>query len=180
MFGTAGAAAVQTEYAIPTDRDQVLKKITFQLRGTPTPPLVEGSISSAFQTPQNPHQLDHKIRKTQRSLQKRELSSSPISHIQHLEKAAQMAMNMNLLLQQEIKGLQVENEREIKKKARRRAMLGNDLLLSIKEGQTRVQQLDTLVEGQINEPKSGSRQRAPPRCSSCWNIGHNRRNCPNK
>ena len=39
----------------PLDQDQVLEKITFQLR-TPTPPLVEGSISSAFQTPQNPRQ----------------------------------------------------------------------------------------------------------------------------
>ena len=44
----------------PLDRDQVLKKITFQLR-TPTPPLIEGSTSFAFQTPQNPHQLDHKL-----------------------------------------------------------------------------------------------------------------------
>jgi hypothetical protein len=74
----------------------------------------------------------------QRSLQKRELSSSPMSHIQHLEKAAQMAMNMNLLLQQEIKGLWAENERKTKKKARRHAILSNDLLLSIQEGQTRV------------------------------------------
>ena len=39
----------------PLDKDRVLEKITFQLR-TPTPPLVEAesSISSAFQTPQNP------------------------------------------------------------------------------------------------------------------------------
>ena len=36
----------------PLDEDRVLEKITFQLR-TPTPPLIEGSISSAFQTPQN-------------------------------------------------------------------------------------------------------------------------------
>jgi hypothetical protein len=52
----------------PFNQDWVLKKITFQLR-TPTPPLpVEGSISSAFQTLQNPQQLDHKIRSLQRSL----------------------------------------------------------------------------------------------------------------
>ena len=82
----------------PLDKDRVLEKITFQLR-TPTPPFIEGSISSASQTPQNPRQLDHKVRSLQKSLQKRKLSSSPISHIQHLEKAAQMAMNMNLLLQ---------------------------------------------------------------------------------
>jgi hypothetical protein len=67
----------------PLDIDQVLAKITFQLR-TPTPPLIdiEGSISSTFQTPQNARQLDKKVRSLQKSLQKkRTLSSSPISHI---------------------------------------------------------------------------------------------------
>jgi hypothetical protein len=46
----------------PLNIDQVLAKITFQLR-TPTPPLIdiEGSISSAFQTLQNTHQLDKKV-----------------------------------------------------------------------------------------------------------------------
>ena len=53
----------------PLNKDQVLEKITFQLR-TPTPPLieVEGSISSAFQTPQDVCQLDHKVQRLQRSL----------------------------------------------------------------------------------------------------------------
>ena len=64
------------------NQDRVLEKITFQLR-TPTPPpnLTEGSISSAFQTPQNPRQLGHKVRSLQRSLRKkRTLSSSPVSY----------------------------------------------------------------------------------------------------
>ena len=85
----------------PLDKERVLLKITFQLH-TPTPPPSldgEGSISSTFQTPQNTHQLDHKFQSLQRSLnKKRRLSSSPVSHLQHLEKAAQTAMNMNLLL----------------------------------------------------------------------------------
>jgi hypothetical protein len=94
----------------PFDQERVLSKLTFQLR-TPTPPLVEGSISSAFQTPQNTRQLDRKTCSLQNSLNgKRRLSSSPIAHIQHLEKTAQIAMNTNLLLQQEIKALRAENE----------------------------------------------------------------------
>jgi hypothetical protein len=165
----------------PLNKDRVLEKITFQLR-TPTPPLVEveSSISSAFQTPQNPRQLDHKISRMQRSIQKRKLSSSPMSHIQHLERAAQMAMNTNLLLQQEIKVLRAENERKMRKKARRRATLGNDLILFVQEGQNRVQQLDTHVEGQVEEQASRPRQRAPARCSSCGTVGHTIRSCPNK
>lgn len=73
--------------------------------------------------------------------------SNVIAHIQHLEKAAQMAMHTNLVLQQEIKVLRAENEGKYKKKTRRRALMGNYILLSVQEGQNRVQQLDT----QLNE-----------------------------
>jgi hypothetical protein len=45
----------------PFNQERVLSKLTFQLR-TPTAPLVEGSTSSAFQTPQNTRQLDRKVR----------------------------------------------------------------------------------------------------------------------
>ena len=163
----------------PLDKERVLAKITFRLH-TPTPPpsLVEGSVSSAFQTPQNSRQLDHKLHSLQRSLnKKRQLSSSPISHLQHLEKAAQMAMNTNILLHEEIKSLRAQNERKIKKRARRNANLGTDTILSVQEGQERVQQLDTQVEEQVD---SVPRQRAPRRCSGCGIIGHTIRSCPNK
>ena len=166
----------------PLDKERVLAKITFQLH-TPTPPpsLIEGSISSAFQTPQNSRQLDHKVRSLQRSLnKKRELSSSPVSHLQHLEKAAQTAMNMNLLLHQEIKALRTQNEQKIKKRARRNANLGTDTILSVQEGQKRFQQLDTQLEKQVEEPIPQSRKRAPQRCSGCGTIGHTIQNCPSK
>jgi hypothetical protein len=163
------------------NQDQVLEKITFQLRmPTPPPLLTDGSISSTFQTPQNPRQLNHKVRSLQRSLQKRKLSSSPVSHIQHLERAAQMAMNMNLLLQQEIRVLQAENERKMKKKARKHASLGNNLFISVQEGRDRIQQVGKQVNEQVDEPTTISYQRAPPTCSGCWTIGHTRRSCPNK
>ncbi|KKA21789.1 hypothetical protein T310_4188 [Rasamsonia emersonii CBS 393.64] len=166
----------------PLDKERVLAKITFQLR-TPTPPAsVESSVSSAFQTPQNPHQLDHKVRSLQKSLsaRKQKLSSSPMSHIHHLEKAAQMAMNMNLLLRDEIRTLRAETERKTRKKARRRAILGNDTLLSVQEGQNRIQQLDTQLNEKLDEPTPMPQRRAPQRCSGCGTIGHTIRNCPNK
>lgn len=97
----------------PLDKEKALSKITFQLH-TPTPPpslVGEGSISSAFQTPQTTCQLDHKVQSLQRSLnKKRRLSSSPVSHLQHLEKSAHTAMNINLLFYQEIKSLCIQNE----------------------------------------------------------------------
>ena len=166
----------------PLDKGWVLKKITFQLC-TPTPSLieVEGSISSAFQTPQNPCQIDHKAQRLQKSLQKtRTLSSSPVSHIQHLEKAAQIAMNMNLLLHQEIRTLCTENECKKKKKARRHGPIGNDLFISVQEGRERIQQLDTQLNEQIDEPIPVTHRRAPSRCSGCGTVGHTIRSCPSK
>ncbi|ODM14306.1 hypothetical protein SI65_10303 [Aspergillus cristatus] len=165
----------------PLDQDRVLEKITFQLR-TPTPPLVEASISSAFQTPQNPRQLDHKIHSLQRSLnsRSRKLSSSPMSHIYHLEKTAQMQMSMNVLLHERIKVLEAENERKTRKKARRHASLGNDLLLSVQEGENRTQQLGLQLNEDIGDSTPRPRQRAPSRCSGCGTIGHTIRNCPHK
>lgn len=150
----------------PVDEEQVLAKITFQLR-TPTPTLVPASSPWNPQTPQNPRQLDHQVRILQNSLSKRKLYRSLISHINQLEKAAQMAMEMNLLLQQEIRTLRAENERKSRKNARKHAILGNDLFMNVQESRDRIQQLDKQVDEQIRELAAASRQRAPPRCSDC-------------
>jgi hypothetical protein len=91
-----------------------------------------------------------------------------------------MAMNMNLLLQQEIRVLRAENERKMKKKARKHASLGNNLFISVQEGRDRIQQVGKQVNEQVDEPTTISYQRAPPTCSGCWTIGHTRRSCPNK
>ncbi|EAU30143.1 conserved hypothetical protein [Aspergillus terreus NIH2624] len=102
----------------PLNPEHVLLKLTFRLRTpTPAPSLAKSSNSSVFQTPQNTRQLDRKVRSLQNSLnRKRQLSSSPIAHIQHLEKAAQMAMQTQLLLEQEIRAIRAENGRQRQKK----------------------------------------------------------------
>jgi hypothetical protein len=91
-----------------------------------------------------------------------------------------MAMKTNLLLQQEIKVVRAENERKMKKRARRHAPLGNHALLTVQEGLDRVQQLDVQVEEQAQEQVYILSQRAPPRCSGCRAIGHTIRGCINK
>ncbi|RJE17471.1 hypothetical protein PHISCL_10192, partial [Aspergillus sclerotialis] len=151
----------------PFNPEHVLSKLTFQLH-TPTSPLVKGSISSAFQTPQNTRQLDRKVRSLKNSLNaKRQLSSSPIAHIQHLEKAAQIATQTKLLLEQEIMAIREENGRKRQKKARKQAELGNDRLPRVQEGQNRVQQLDMQLNEQPEESTPVPRRRAPQRCSGC-------------
>ena len=167
----------------PLDKERVLSKITFQFHtSTPPPSLVENdSISSAFQTSQNTCQLDHKVQSLQRSLnKKRRLSSSPVSHLQHLKKATQTAMNTNLLLHQEIKSLRVQNEQKIKKRARWNATLGTDTILSVQEGQNCFQQLDTQIDRQVEEPTSQPCKWTPQHCSGCDTIGHTVQICSSK
>ena len=110
---------------------------------------------------------------------RRKLSSSPIAHINHLKKAAQMAMNMNLL-RDEIRTLRAGNERKTKKKARRCGILGNNTILPVEEGQNRAQQLDIQANKQPDELTPVPRKRAPQRCSGCGTIRHTIRNCPSK
>lgn len=95
-----------------------------------------------------------------------------MSHIRHLEKAAQMAMNVNNLLQEE----RADGERKARNKARKHANIGKDVILNVQEGRDRVQQLNEPVDEHLDLPPPVRRQRAPPRCSGCNIIGHDIRN----
>jgi hypothetical protein len=88
-----------------------------------------------------------------------------------------MVMNMNLLLQQEIKVLHTKNEWKMKKKARKYTSLGNNIFISVQEGHNHIQQISEQVNEQVGEPTPISCQRAPPCCSGCWTIRHTRRSC---
>lgn len=60
-----------------------------------------------------------------------------------------MAININLLLKQEIKVVRAENKRKIKKKARRRARLGTNIFLSVQQGQDYIQQPEIQVQEEV-------------------------------
>jgi len=59
---------------------------------------------------------------------------------------------MNLLLWDKIRILQAETEQKTRKKARRCAILDNNILLSVQEGQNCIQQLDTQFNEKLDEP----------------------------
>jgi len=80
-----------------------------------------------------------------------------------------MAMNTNILLYEETKSLRAQNERKIKKRAKRNANSGTDTIICVQEGQERVQQLDTQVEEQVDRVP---RQRAPRPLRRRGAIGH--------
>ena len=67
-----------------------------------------------------------------------------MSHLQHFDKVAQLAMGVNAL--HKIKSVCPENERKIEKRAWKKAALGACTILSVQEGQQRIQELDTQVE----------------------------------
>jgi hypothetical protein len=60
----------------------------------------------------NCRQLDHRVRSIIEESPKEKSSSSPVSHIRHLEQAAQMALKMNHLLKQEIMILRTETKNQ--------------------------------------------------------------------
>ncbi|KAL1960666.1 hypothetical protein VTO42DRAFT_7245 [Malbranchea cinnamomea] len=164
----------------PVNAERVLSKITFQLH-TPTPLPVASPLSSpSLQTPQNPRQLQHHLQTLQKSLRKRDISSSPVCHIDRLERAAQVSMATNLLPQQEIKLLQAENERQTRKRARTRAILGTQPLMNVQQGRDQLQQQNKQHTRQDAAAGQGAQQRAPRRCSGCNNTGHTVRRCPSR
>ena len=81
---------------------------------------------------------------------------------------------------QEIKSLHIQNEWKIKKRARRNATLGADTILSVQEGQNCFQQLDTQVDGHVEESTPRPWKWAAQRCSGCNIIGHTVWSCPSK
>jgi hypothetical protein len=62
-----------------------------------------------------------------------------------------MAMNMNLILQQEIAALRAENKRKKKKKTRRQDILESNIILNIQKDRDRVEQLDKQLNKQLNK-----------------------------
>lgn len=69
-----------------------------------------------------------------------------------------------------------------KRHTRRTRALPNEGILTVSEGRELAQALDEAYEASppVNqiEPIAQS-QRAPPRCSNCWELGHKRNRCPN-
>lgn len=61
----------------------------------------------------------------------------------------------------------MENGQKSKKGARITASVGTDTILSIQEGQERIERRPTQAEEEVAKALSRPRQRAPSRCSRC-------------
>jgi membrane-bound lytic murein transglycosylase MltF len=91
-------------------------------------------------------------------------------------KGCETAMQNAVLLQQENHRLNMENQRQKKKKQVPRYFIQEEGSLTVEEALRKVKEREEAE----SLTASSSRARRPPRCSNCNMEGHNRTKCPNK
>src|SRR5271156_175661 len=171
---------------IPIDPERVLAKLNVQLK-TPTPPGSSHgtSQSSCHQTPSNLHEM--KRYSTSIKQQLNPLFSSPsnptIVKLDRMHKGYEIATHNATLLAQENMDLRAEIQKYNQKCKRTKkaviekaSLIGGEAQSLIDESNAANQLAADLASMEDELP----RRRAPPTCSNCNIIGHNRRRCPNR
>ncbi|EEA18507.1 conserved hypothetical protein [Talaromyces marneffei ATCC 18224] len=110
-------------------------------------------------------------------------SNTPTSQaLDQLLKGALITMHNAAILTSENHKLREAVDQLQKRRTRRAQALPNEGILTVSEGRELAQALDQAHEAATvtNQPEPPQRaQRAPPRCSNCWELGHKRNRCPN-
>jgi hypothetical protein len=175
---------------VPYDPEKVNSKLDVQLR-TPTPPGSRpGSQSSAWspKTPANLRQLNRQASSIKTMLSRQ--LQSPLSPTERafdqLIKGTQLAMHNAAILHQEIRDLRAENEIKKQKRNKSTRRIAQSEGFSNHEGREAFNSLNQAIEAPNAPPAESASstsqpiRRAPPRCSDCNQIGHNRTRCPNR
>jgi hypothetical protein len=89
-------------------------------------------------------------------------------------------MNSAVLLAEENRQLQGENQRQKKKRAKRRAFIATGGVLTIQEGLDRSQVTNTVPESRAVTKEGIVKTRAPRTCSMCKSLLHTAHTCPTK
>jgi len=171
---------------VPFNPETVLGRLNIQLK-TSTPPGSQ-SANSAPKTPHNLRQLEKQASTIKKLLRQRTQSpSSPTkSALNQLVKGCEMAMNSAIILTKENQDLRAAHEKQTQKRKRSKRQINHAGGLSIQEGIELMQQRNGDQEAQDpvqmeTEPSTSQPHvRAPPRCSDCNVLGHERTHCPNR
>ena len=91
-----------------------------------------------------------------------------------------MAMNSAVLLAEENRQLQAENERQKKKRAKRRLYIATRGVLTVQEGLDLSQIANIELEGRVAMQEATVKTRAPRTCSLCRSLSHTARTCLTK
>jgi hypothetical protein len=100
--------------------------------------------------------------------------------LDQLVKGCQLVMNSTVLLAEENRQLQGENERQKKKRAKRRAFIATRGVLTIQEGLERSQVTNIVPESGAVTEEVTIQRRAPRMCSLCRSLVHTACTCPTK
>jgi hypothetical protein len=171
---------------VPYNPQKVLCRLKLQVK-QPTPPSSRPSTSSSQswspKTPYNPHALGRQAKAIKKYLNIANLdSNTPSSQaIEQLIKRSLLTMHNAALLASENHDLRQAIDQLQKRQTRRTQALPDEGVLTVSEGRELAQALDQAREAPppTNQIEPSQRpQRAPPRCSNCWELGHKRNRCP--
>ena len=99
--------------------------------------------------------------------------------VDQVVKGCEVAMNQALILDHEVKQLRSSNQRQKQKRETSRTYIASGGILTGAEGQQRVQEMEEAGREVVEEGER-PRKRAPPQCTNCHLIGHNRTSCPTR
>jgi hypothetical protein len=166
--------------------ERVLSKLNTQLQ-TPTPPPATAIEQGPWvpETPYNTAQLELQSKAIKDYIKRRTKSPpSPTDLVlNQLVKGCQMAMNSAVLLAEENRQLQTENQRQKKKRAKRRSYIATGGVLTVQEGlelsQSNVEPVSRVVS-RVATVEPTVQTRAPRKCSICRSESHTARTCPTR
>jgi len=131
---------------------RVLSKLHTQLRTLTPPPTIASNYGPwVLETPYNIAQLELQSKAIKDYIKRRTISPpSPTDlALNQLVKGCQIAMNSTVLLAKENRQLQVENERQKKKRAKKRSYIATGGVLTIQEGLDLSNVANTRLESRV-------------------------------
>jgi hypothetical protein len=165
---------------IPWNPEYVLS----QLSCTPSPSISPPSTSHGqppasspwiSETPRNIAELAKQTQLVQATIQ--HSSQSPTEPLGKVIKSCQQTMTRVVLLERRVKELEAAVEHQAKKKHYSRSQLQNGGVLQVQDALDLIIARDQATEEADRQYIQEGRKRAPPTCSNCHEIGHNRRGC---
>lgn len=166
---------------IPYNPGRVLDSLHFQSDMTP-PGSSHSKSSSSWTagTPKTTKDLKKQGGLVRHLLGRRTASPCPVNQaVNQVIKGCEIAMNNAVLLDHEVYNLRMANQRQKRKRETSKTYIASGGVLTGAEGQQRVQEVQE-VDREVAEDGERPRKRAPPQCTNCHLIGHNRTSCPTR
>jgi hypothetical protein len=172
---------------VPFNPEKVLSQLQIVIReATPAPsrPSTSSSKNWSPRTPYNPRTLERQAKSIKKLLNMSNSGSSSPSRsaFNQLIKGSYIVMHNAAILAKENHDLREAVDQLQKRRTRRTRAPPNEGILTASQGRELAQVLNEASQAppSTNQEAPLQRaQRAPPRCTNCWEVGHRRNRCPN-